>query len=206
MNYPQPQFPGSAGHPSPEPSAPGPRRHLTVISVVVIVCTAVLLGSILTIAYLANRDSGDDGTTTVADDGGGDGSDGSGIDDSANGGDGGDHDDGDDASGAEGDPEQVALTVVEIMYGFSTESPADYVCSDPGPMLVDLESSSEAISEILGDISDLVDEFTVMDSYEEGGAMQVEIGLVVFGTETSLGTVELVVEEGQWRACDLTIY
>lgn len=169
-----------------------------MISAVVIVCTAVLLGTILTVAYLVNRDSDDGGggTTTVADDG-----------EDSGGDDGGGEETGGDPAEASGDPEEVAVTVVELMYGLSEENPDDYVCSDPGAMLSDLESTSEMISESLGDTFETLEdwEFVVMDSNEQGETAEVEVGISIYGAETSIGTIELIVEEGSWRACEFAL-
>ncbi|GAB3996264.1 hypothetical protein GCM10029992_15870 [Glycomyces albus] len=170
-----------------------------MISAVVIVCTAVLLGSILTVAYLVNRGSDDGGDTAVADESADSGGDEGGEDD-------GGEEAGGDSADAEGDPGQIAVTVVEIMYGLSDESPEGYICSDPGVMLSgDLESIGESSSESLGDILEDVEEFTVMDSHEQGETAEVEVGMVIYGSETSIGTIELIVEDGSWRACDFTL-
>ncbi len=170
-----------------------------MISAVVIVCTAVLLGSILTVAYLVNRDSDDDGTTNVADEGADTGGDDGGED--------GGEDTGEDSAEAAGDPDGVAVIVIEMMYGVSDEDPDAYVCSTPGPMLNDLEATSEEISETLGDTLESIEdwEFTAMDSSTQGETAEVEVGIEIYGTETSIGTIELIVEDGSWRACDFTL-
>ncbi|GAB3226571.1 hypothetical protein GCM10027447_16890 [Glycomyces halotolerans] len=184
----QPQHP----YTPPGGDRPSGRRNLGLIGGIVVACTAVVLGSILLVAFLANRD---DGRPAASDGGTADQSSAT-VEGEEAATDAGDAD-------AGGDPETVAVAVATILYGVSEESAEDLVCSDPGYYLTDLETMGATVRDTLGeDYVSLIDEMVATDSRETGDGVEVDVAFVIYGVESDAGTVELVVEDGRWKACD----
>lgn len=207
MTYPsQPYYtPGqpyvSAGGPQP------PRRNTALIGGIVVVCTMLVLGSILLVAFMVNRDDGGSdgaadehtGAETVddesaegdnGDDGGEEGDDGDSTDDGT----GGDH--------LGDDPGAVAVAISEILMGMSDQSSQGLVCSNPSIYLLDPELVGETAAETLGELYSLLDEFAVGETTETAEGVTVEVLVVMLGTESPFATVDLVQEDGSWKACD----
>lgn len=200
MTYPsQPHY--TPGQPyMPAGGSQPPRRNIALIGGTVIACTMLVLGSILLVAFIVNRD--DDGSkvtvdehtgTQIEDDGGED----DGKDGTDGGEDGGTGDDqlGDDAGA-------VAVAITEILMGMSDQSSQGLVCSNPDVYLYDPELVGETAAETLGELYTLLDEFVAGETTETAEGVTVEVLMVVLGNETPFATVDLVQEDGSWKACD----
>lgn len=167
------------------PGSPG-RRNLALVGGIVVGITVLLLGSILLIVAV-NR-SGTDGASGARD---GDSGEGTSTADEVS------------DSTVTGDPAEVAVTVVKIMYGLSDESAAPYVCAEPGLSLGDPDTTAELMEE-MGLGSGLIDDVVAGESNTEGDTASVEVEIVVSGVSSPMGTIELVLEQEQWLACDLS--
>ena len=193
MSYPsQSPYPAHGSYTPPSSAGGPPRRNLALVGGIVVASTALVLGLILLTAFIANRSGDDSGaevaaeeTTSGAADEDGDGQD---VSDAT----------------ASNDPEEVAVAVAEILYGLSDASAEGLICADPGYSLVDVEATGAIVAESLGDLSEVLEGVSAVDSYEQDGATIVEIALIASGVESPAGTVELVVEDGLWKACDIT--
>lgn len=189
MNYPS-QSPYTPGGPYTAAGGAQPRRNVALIGGIVVACTALVLGSILLVAFMVNR--GGDGGGVATDES-------PGAEEAA------DEGQSDDQGGGEtasNDPEEVAVSVAKILFGLSDESAEGLVCADPDMFLVDLETTGAAAADTLGSTADLIEDIVASDTTETEEGMSVEVSIVVSGIESRVGDVGLVVEDGAWRACD----
>ncbi|WP_026931526.1 hypothetical protein [Glycomyces tenuis] len=184
MSHPS-HSPYTPHHPYASPSGP-PRRNTALIGGIVTACTALVLGSILLVTFVVNQDGGE-GTATESE--GADAT--SEAEEAAD-------------ETPDGDPEEVAVAIVEIMMGMSDESSEGLLCSEPGMYLADPEATGETVAETLGETAELIDDVVAGDTTETGEGATVEVSMVVSGIETPFGTVDLVVEDGEWKACDFS--
>lgn len=184
MNYPS-QSPYTSGGPYASAGGAQPRRNTALIGGIVVACTALVLGSILLVAFIVNR--GDDGGGVATDQS-------PGAEEAA-----------DDQGGSEtasNDPEEVAVAVAKILFGLSDASAEGLVCADPDMFLVDLEDTGAAAADTLGGTADLIEDIVASGTTETEEGVSVEVSIVVSGIESRVGDVGLVVEDGAWRACD----
>ncbi|MCH7229508.1 hypothetical protein L0U85_01325 [Glycomyces sp. L485] len=186
MSYPPHASVHSPRNPyTPQGGRPGPpRRNMALVGGIVVGCTALLLGSILMVAFVVNRGGGNAAAEDPAETT--DGAEEAGIESGSN------------------DPEEVAVTVAEILYGLSGEGSEGYVCADPSSALADVEQTGAIAAEMLGELSELLEGVTATGSSREGDAMLVDVAFIASGAQSPAGTVELVVEDGLWKACDFT--
>ncbi|WP_026923339.1 hypothetical protein [Glycomyces arizonensis] len=184
MNYPS-QSPYTPGGPYASAGGAQPRRNTALVGGIVVACTALVLGSILLVAFMVNRGGDGGGVATEAS---------AGAEEAAD-----DEEAADET--AEGDPEAVAVTVAKIMFGMSEESAEGLVCADPGMYLSDLETTGATVTDTLGDMLEMIDDIVASDTTETDEGVTVEVAMVMYGSETPIGTVDLIVEEGAWKAC-----